>query len=441
MKPITLLKLGGSLITDKSTPYTARIAAIAAVAKEISTYKEPLVISHGQGSFAHTSAKKYGGKKGYESTWGIAKVCQDVTELNAMVMKELVEAGVPAVSLRPLSTISSSEGELSSHSFQTVETALLQHLIPVVCGDVIFDSAWKTTIFSGEKVISLLTDYLIKKGYSIKKVIQLGTVDGFYDLQKKVIPLITPQSWTSMKANIFDAQQTDVTGGMKHKIEEAISLARMGISTDIINGNHPNLINCSLSNKPCIGTHIAPDIPDYDTITLVNENNEVTGTAPKLASHHSKTALHRGFSLFLFNEKNQLLLQQRSSLKKTWPLVWSNSVCGHPMINEKPEDAAARRLKFELGIEHASILMALPDYRYRAEKNNIVENEFCPIMIGKTTVKTLQVNPSEVEATKWIIWEDWLKEVKTHPGNYSPWCVEETLLLENTSVLKSLLHK
>src|SRR5262245_37566182 len=134
-----------------------------------------------------------------------------------------------------------------------------------------------------------------------------------------------------------------------------------------------------------------------DYVVLVNSKNKSLGTMEKLTAHSDKTPLHRGFSLFLFNQKGELLLQQRSFKKKTWGGVWSNSVCGHPRLWEKPIAAARRRLLFELGIKNAEISIALPDYQYRVEKDGIVENEICPVMIGYTTEEP-KINPKEVEA-------------------------------------------
>lgn len=172
-------------------------------------------------------------------------------------------------------------------------------------------------------------------------------------------------------------------------------------------------------------------------IVLVDENNAVIGTAPKLATHSHNTPLHRGFSLFLFNSKGQLLLQQRSSKKKTWPLTWSNSVCGHPMLNELPIDAAKRRLSFELGMTDVKLTMILPDYRYRFEKDGIVENEFCPVMLGFSDQMPMP-NPDEVESVKWIDWHDWLQEIKDHADMYSPWAVEESWQLVKNEDFKKL---
>lgn len=165
-----------------------------------------------------------------------------------------------------------------------------------------------------------------------------------------------------------------------------------------------------------------------DYVVLVNEKNEPLGTQEKLAVHSDQTPLHRGFSLFLFNKENELLLQQRSAKKKTWPGVWTNSCCGHPMLDESPIAAAKRRLLFELGIQHAKLSMAIPDYRYRFEKDGIVENEICPVMIGYSEAQPIP-NPDEVQSIKWIPWQEWIAETKKNPNSYSPWCVEETKLL------------
>lgn len=177
---------------------------------------------------------------------------------------------------------------------------------------------------------------------------------------------------------------------------------------------------------------------ETEHIVLVNEANEVIGTAPKLATHSDHTPLHRGFSVFMLNPDGKLLLQQRSLKKKTWPGTWSNSVCGHPSLNESPIDAAKRRLSFELGIENVTLHMILPDYRYRCEKDGIVENEFCPVMVGFSSENPVP-NPDEVESVKWISWQDWLIDVKNHPEMYSPWAIEETELLSENEEFNDLL--
>jgi isopentenyl-diphosphate delta-isomerase len=175
-----------------------------------------------------------------------------------------------------------------------------------------------------------------------------------------------------------------------------------------------------------------------ELVVLVDKDNQQIGTALKAKIHTANTPLHRGFSVFLFNSRGELLLQQRSRVKKTFPLVWSNSVCGHPGAGETPIEAARRRLKNELGINDVKeIHMILPDYRYRAEMGGIVENELCPVLVAFSD-KSPKPHKDEVENTRWIPWSKFLKEAREIPSKYSSWSTEEALLLENSKKFKSL---
>ena len=177
-----------------------------------------------------------------------------------------------------------------------------------------------------------------------------------------------------------------------------------------------------------------------DKIVLVDEDNQPVGTASKLAAHDSDTVLHRAFSVFIFNSKGELLLQQRARSKKTWPGVWSNSCCGHVMMHEAPSKAAARRLGFELGLTGVELEMALPDFRYRAEKDGIVENEICPVLVGFTNAVPVP-NPSEVASIRWVNWNEFLASL-SEPGNeISPWAIEEVQLLAKSKAFTEWLAR
>lgn len=173
-----------------------------------------------------------------------------------------------------------------------------------------------------------------------------------------------------------------------------------------------------------------------EEVVLVDKNNNVLGTAQKLATHNASTPLHRGLSIFLFNLNGELLLQQRSHTKKTFPLVWSNSVCGHPRINESNIDAAKRKVLQELGIGEVEVFEVITDYKYKVEMNNIYENEICPTLVCFTDKKPV-INRDEVENIRWIKWEDFLKEIEDENNTYSPWSKEEAkLLVKNKEFLK-----
>ncbi len=166
-----------------------------------------------------------------------------------------------------------------------------------------------------------------------------------------------------------------------------------------------------------------------EQVVLVDEQNQETGIAEKDTVHTKNTPLHRAFSLFLFNSKNELLLTQRAYTKKAFPGVWTNTVCGHPRLGETEVDASKRRLKDELGIEVEEVQLVGP-YRYRfTDTNGVVENEFCPVHIAFSDQEPYP-HPKEVAAWKWLPWSKFLDDIKTHPEVYSPWSIEEAELVD-----------
>jgi isopentenyl-diphosphate delta-isomerase len=178
------------------------------------------------------------------------------------------------------------------------------------------------------------------------------------------------------------------------------------------------------------------NIPEL--VVLVDESNTPIGTMPKSEVHGPNTPLHRAFSAFIFNSKGQILLQQRSHLKKTWPLVWSNSCCGHPLPDESNLSAAKRRLLDELGLKVTQIEEVSP-YRYCFTRFGVMENEICPILVGFTDLEPIP-NPDEVENTVWMDWQDFLSEIKNNTdGKWSEWCVEESQILEQNLRFQELL--
>lgn len=165
-----------------------------------------------------------------------------------------------------------------------------------------------------------------------------------------------------------------------------------------------------------------------EMIVLVADDGKPLATQAKATVHNSDTPLHSAFSVFLFNHRGELLLQRRALSKKTWPGVWSNSCCGHVMLHEKTMDAAKRRLKFELGMAGVELELILPGFRYRAEKDGVVENEICPVFVGRTG-RLPKTNPNEVAEIKWVDWEEFRATISQPESGISPWAVEEVELL------------
>lgn len=175
-------------------------------------------------------------------------------------------------------------------------------------------------------------------------------------------------------------------------------------------------------------------------VVLVNDKNEEIEQELKSQVHTKNTPLHRGFSSYVFNSRGDLLLQQRSATKKTWPLIWSNSCCGHPSPGETSANAVRRRLGHELGIKAGKLWNILPDYQYRFELHGIVENEICPVFVTFND-QQLDINPNEVAAIRWVSWQKFQQEVMANNSPYSPWCIEQVGLLQNNDELRQLLSE
>lgn len=160
-------------------------------------------------------------------------------------------------------------------------------------------------------------------------------------------------------------------------------------------------------------------------IVLLDENLNEIGTAPKLASHHLHTPLHKAFSCYIFDDQGRFLVTQRAKSKKVWPSVWTNSVCGHPGPGESFEDAIARRAADEIGMTVRDITPLLPNYRYSTPPyDGVVENEFCPVFAARLVISS-QTNPEEVEESYWTPWDEYVADVDANPERYSYWAKDQ----------------
>jgi len=158
---------------------------------------------------------------------------------------------------------------------------------------------------------------------------------------------------------------------------------------------------------------------DDEMLILVNSKDEEIGWEDKVTCHMGNGILHRAFSIFIFNDRNELLLQQRSDQKLLWPMFWSNSCCSHPRKGENIESAAQRRLKEELGIN--TKLKFLYKFQYQATFDDIgSENELCSVFVGKSN-GPVQVNRNEIVEWKFIPIETLDRELAKNPGLYTPW--------------------
>lgn len=258
MQKIILVKIGGSVFTDKSRPYSLKKSVLKRLADELKVSKIPLVIAHGNGSFGHPSAKTYLDAK-VKTPELLSKAAYDSLKINEIVTKIFVENGLPVISLHPMSLTVASEKEPNSNFYQTIELTLKNGCIPLLHGDLIWNEGKGISIFSGETTLFYLTKYLLEKGYLIEKIIFVGRTYGIYDAKGKTIPQINQKNWDNIKKNVAFSKgnqkitdiyrEIDVTGGIIHKVEMGLKLAQLSKKVLLINGLRKEELIKSLKDK------------------------------------------------------------------------------------------------------------------------------------------------------------------------------------------------
>ncbi|MFA7649305.1 MAG: isopentenyl-diphosphate Delta-isomerase [Flavobacteriaceae bacterium] len=155
-----------------------------------------------------------------------------------------------------------------------------------------------------------------------------------------------------------------------------------------------------------------------ELVVLVNENNEKIGLMPKLEAHQ-KAVLHRAFSVFILNDKNELMLQQRAVHKYHSPLLWTNTCCSHQRDGESNIQAGNRRLQEEMGF--ITELKELFSFIYKAPfDNGLTEHELDHVMIGYYSKEPI-INSDEVETWKWMNIDEVRKDIQQNPDIYTAW--------------------
>jgi isopentenyl phosphate kinase len=223
---VIFLKLGGSLITDKTKPLTARQDVIDRLAAEIaaawhSTPASSLLIGHGSGSFGHYAASQSGihhGARTVQDWTGFVSVARAARQLHQIVMQALLEAGLPVMSFPPSSMLQTRDGKILTYHTAPIEIAVEHGLIPVVHGDVAFDESQGSAIVSTEQVFSALVHDL-----QPQRLLLAGMQNGVLDSTGSTLEIIRPEIVGDLKFEQVPGE--DVTGGMRAKVEEALAWA------------------------------------------------------------------------------------------------------------------------------------------------------------------------------------------------------------------------
>ncbi len=156
-----------------------------------------------------------------------------------------------------------------------------------------------------------------------------------------------------------------------------------------------------------------------ENLILVDADDREVGVLDKAAAHDGEGVLHRAFSVFVFNSRGELLLQQRAADKRLWPGFWANTCCSHPRRGESLEVATRRRLQEELGL--ACDLEFVFKFQYHARFGEAgSEHELCHVFIGQSD-EVPHVNASEIAAVRWIAPDALDDEIERHPEHFTPW--------------------
>jgi isopentenyl phosphate kinase len=267
MDELILLKLGGSLITDKTMSYTPRFEKLAELAAQIAAARRAnpqlrLILGHGSGSFGHTAAKQHGTRDGLisgknaEEYWrGFAEVWYQASQLNRFVMDELHDAEVPSLAIGPVSAVTASDDKFTNWDLAPLKAALAAGLMPVVHGDVIFDTVRGGTIFSTEDLFEQIAHELRPQRILLAGL--EGAVWADYPQRKIRVETITPASFDGVKATLGASHGADVTGGMESKVRQMLDLTKEipGLTAQIFSGEQPGNLQKALAGEN-IGTLI-----------------------------------------------------------------------------------------------------------------------------------------------------------------------------------------
>ncbi len=263
---LVFLKLGGSLITEKTSPMTVRPEIIHQLADEIASAVQAdpglrLLIGHGSGSFGHTIANQYQTQSGGDGKayWrGFTEVWKAARELNQIIITALTRVNLPVIAFPPSAGVISQDIHIKSWDIRPIQRALNHDLIPVVQGDVIFDDSMGGTILSTEVIFHYLAKQL-----NPHKILLAGLDEGVYRVingSKKIIPLITPNNIEHVMPVLSTSEAVDVTGGMVAKVRSMLSLVEENpfITIQIFSGFEPGQTNKALTGKSApFGTVIA----------------------------------------------------------------------------------------------------------------------------------------------------------------------------------------
>ena len=256
-----IVKLGGSVITDKRRKFTFRRAVLERLARELAVVKAPLVLVHGGGSFGHPLASKHDLAKGYRDAKqliGLALTHRAMERLNACVVDALQRVGVPAMAVQPSACAVVEGGRIKSMELTPLRKLLELGLVPVLYGDAVPDLSKGMSILSGDQLVTELA-----KELGVGRVILAVDVDGVYtadpkkDKKAELIREINPANWPSIEERLASSVEgVDVTGGMANKVKELLALVGRDVEIEVVNAMKPGVLKRAILGERGLGTRM-----------------------------------------------------------------------------------------------------------------------------------------------------------------------------------------
>lgn len=262
---IYIVKLGGSLITNKNEPFSLRKKIIRNAVSEIVESGKKTIIIHGGGSFGHPIAKKYNIISGLDNSienqiFGLAQTHNVMTKLNNKVLEEFLHREISAISIDPSSIFIKDPKKGIDFNPEVVKLTLDLGIIPILYGDIILSRDGNFSILSGDTIILKLCENL--EEFEISKVIFAMEIDGLYvkDSETNEIKLATTISHEQIEsialANLKG--KIDITGGIRKKLENIKKIIDLGIPVQLISGLKENNIKNALNGKKVKATYFKP---------------------------------------------------------------------------------------------------------------------------------------------------------------------------------------
>jgi len=260
--PVVMVKLGGSLITDKSRAGVARPTVIRRLAREIAALRggnrrPRIIVGHGSGSFGHVAAARNGlSARGAGRPEGIAHTQHRAAELHAIVVEALDRAGAQPFSLAPSSFMICRGGRIAKLFADPLFHALELGLVPVVYGDVVLDRTRGAVVVSTEDVFVALAQEAARRRIPIARAVWMGATDGVYAAGGGTIPRLDAGSAARRASGVSQTAGVDVTGGMALRLRRAAVLARRKVPSLIVDGRRAGALAGAVAGRGRGGTRV-----------------------------------------------------------------------------------------------------------------------------------------------------------------------------------------